>query len=319
MRRPHGSACGARRPPDRPCGAHRGDKFLKIIYPRAKNLTDNARASIHEGRLPEAFGGADRGRWSRKGATRTPASRQPKLSGPGARARASLGAHGGSALRRLPSAPRCRGPRSGGEASAPEREGSLKSNGHRGSLRTRLQTPRAGRRRNGGLAEVLGDVFSRDIAPPGGREAIRPAGPVGRLRVSRKLVCARTPVSRAALTFCGALDRKPRALKCAARTGVHVQQIRSRRKAMCEPHARIPSPGGGGSVNTGGASRGGVELGAKGSPHPDAHCVRADPPPPGEGEAEHAARSAGTRRHVRISCGRRALRRSLHDKVQRGC
>src|SRR5437764_11211141 len=85
------------------------------------------------GAPPEAFAGADRGRWSRQGATRTPASRQPKLHGPGARARASLGAHGGSAVRRLPSARRRRWPRSGGEASAPEREGSLKSNAHRGS------------------------------------------------------------------------------------------------------------------------------------------------------------------------------------------
>src|ERR1041385_1569434 len=65
-------------------GSARGDNFAKIIYPRSQNLPDNRRASIHEGRLPEAFGGADRGRWSRKGATRTPASRQPKPNGPGA-------------------------------------------------------------------------------------------------------------------------------------------------------------------------------------------------------------------------------------------
>jgi hypothetical protein len=130
----------------------REDNSAKISYPRAKNLTDNARASIHEGRLPEAFGGADRGRWSRQGATRTPASRQPKLSGPGARARAS----GRFGAMRAPSG--CPPParsgdlQSGGEASAPEREGSLKSNDHRGRRRIRLQTPRAGRRRNGGLA-----------------------------------------------------------------------------------------------------------------------------------------------------------------------
>src|SRR5438067_10341638 len=35
--------------------------------------------------------GADRGRWFRKGATRTPAPRQPKLPGPGAPAARHLG------------------------------------------------------------------------------------------------------------------------------------------------------------------------------------------------------------------------------------
>jgi hypothetical protein len=66
----------------------------KIIYPRPEIPPDNARASIHEGRLRRRLGGADRGRWSRQGATRTPASRQPKLHGPGAPIRASLGARG---------------------------------------------------------------------------------------------------------------------------------------------------------------------------------------------------------------------------------
>src|SRR5436305_9596915 len=43
------------------------------------------------GAPPEAFAGADRGRWSRQGATRTPAPRQPKLHGPGAPAARHLG------------------------------------------------------------------------------------------------------------------------------------------------------------------------------------------------------------------------------------
>src|SRR5215218_2996839 len=52
------------------------------------------------GALLEASWSADRGRWSRQGATRTPASRQPKLHGPGAPLRASLGALGGMSYRR---------------------------------------------------------------------------------------------------------------------------------------------------------------------------------------------------------------------------
>src|SRR3954452_22194799 len=38
-------------------------------------------------------------------------------------------------------------------------------------------------------------------------------------------------------------------------------------------------------ASTEGASRGGVRLGAKDSPHPDTRCARVDPPPPGEGKA----------------------------------
>jgi hypothetical protein len=53
--------------------------------------------------------GADRGRWSRQGATRTPASRQPKLHGPGPPA-ADHGALGGCARRRYPSPARSQGP-----------------------------------------------------------------------------------------------------------------------------------------------------------------------------------------------------------------
>jgi hypothetical protein len=49
------------------------------------------------------------------------------------------GTHGGGVVRRLPSARRRRWSPSGGEASAPEREGSLKSNGHRGSRSIRLK------------------------------------------------------------------------------------------------------------------------------------------------------------------------------------
>src|SRR6185369_17051205 len=52
------------------------------------------------GALLEASWSADRGRWSRQGATRTPAPRQPKPHGPGAAQRASLGALGGMPYRR---------------------------------------------------------------------------------------------------------------------------------------------------------------------------------------------------------------------------
>jgi phosphomethylpyrimidine synthase len=50
-----------------------------------------------------------------------------------------------------------------------------------------------------------------------------------------------------------------------------------------------PSPGGGGSANAEGVSRGGVKLGTDKSPHP-AHLRSAqviDPPPPGEGKSQN--------------------------------
>jgi hypothetical protein len=34
----------------------RGDNFPKISYPRSKNLTDNVRALLTEGRQPVTFG-----------------------------------------------------------------------------------------------------------------------------------------------------------------------------------------------------------------------------------------------------------------------
>jgi hypothetical protein len=84
--------------------------------------------------------GWDRGRWPvKRGAKTYTPPRQPKLHGPDALAGASLGTHGGGVVRRLPSARRRRWSPSGGEASAPEREGSLKSNDHRGSRSIRLK------------------------------------------------------------------------------------------------------------------------------------------------------------------------------------
>ena len=103
------------------------------------------------GALLEASWSADRGRWLQQGATRTPALKQPKLSGPGAlaaRHRGLLvaGRTGGAnrpglsrSLQRWIGVLR--------ESKAPERSV------HRGSLSIRLQTPRAGRWRNGGLAD----------------------------------------------------------------------------------------------------------------------------------------------------------------------
>ena len=73
-----------------------------------------------------------------------------------------------------------------------------------------------------------------------------------------------------------------------------------RRTVRKKPRTRSPSPGGGGSasMSKANASRGGVSLNDS-SPHPDAHFVRVDPPPPGEGGSEYAERAA---RH----CGVRA-------------
>src|ERR1041385_7751756 len=160
-------------------GSARGDNFAKIIYPRSQNLPDNARASIHEGRLPEAFGGADRGRWSRKGATRTPASRQPKLLWSRRASRAPLGALGGVPYRR------CQPPRRVEAPAAVERvafrESEAARSVHRGLCGAGLETPRAGRRRNGGLAALPNRAaLDREMTVPLTlRERCKPAGPAG--------------------------------------------------------------------------------------------------------------------------------------------
>jgi hypothetical protein len=130
--------------------------------------------------------GADRGRWSRQGATRTPASRQPKLSGPGAPIRASLGTKGAGASA---------GPNRGFAGMSPQRWiGSAAPQGkepersvHRGSLSIRLPTPRAGRRRNGGLAVTTNRAalfekhrsacVSREAQARGSARTPRPAPP----------------------------------------------------------------------------------------------------------------------------------------------
>jgi hypothetical protein len=128
-------------------------------------------------------GGGGRGEGVQR---RTPPPRQPKLHGPGARARASLGTHGGRAVRRLPSARHCRWSPSGGEASAPEREGSPKSNDHRGSCGAGFKH----RVRDAGeLADlrfaIPDGASSKSIVPPERREAIRPAGPTRTRRPAR--------------------------------------------------------------------------------------------------------------------------------------
>src|SRR3954471_11402408 len=81
---------------------------------------------------------------------------------------------------------------------------------------------------------------------------------------------------------------------CAAATTPLVDEMVGRRPCMMfprdapsqhEPRALSPSPGGGGSASTEGASRGGVKLEAKDSPTPTFACARVDPPPPGEGRS----------------------------------
>src|SRR6476646_4987421 len=96
--------------------------------------------------------GWDRGRWpGNVGAKTDTPSRQPKLHGPGAPIRASLGTDGGrcwrghTAMHRFVPAAVDRRPRR--RARPPETASPP------GVVQSRLQTPRAGRRRNGGLAE----------------------------------------------------------------------------------------------------------------------------------------------------------------------
>src|SRR5438270_1892199 len=61
--------------------------------------------------------------------------------------------------------------------------------------------------------------------------------------------------------------------------------------ATREPHTRLPSPGGGGSTRAKRVSGWG-EVSQKGVTPPRlASAMLADPPPPGEGEAERAARA----------------------------
>jgi phosphomethylpyrimidine synthase len=71
-------------------------------------------------------------------------------------------------------------------------------------------------------------------------------------------------------------------------TGKHLaRNFPNTPKPMRGIDSPLPSPGGGGSANAEGVSRGGVKLDAKDSPHP-AHLRSAqviDPPPPGEGSA----------------------------------
>jgi hypothetical protein len=90
-------------------------------------------------------------------------------------------------------------------------------------------------------------ALSRSLAPPDRREGIRPAGPVRRLRVFRKLVCARTPASRAALISGGVSRCKPRtqiAPRERGRLPMTCGEIS--RDAMRESQARSPSPSRGG-------------------------------------------------------------------------
>jgi hypothetical protein len=137
-----------------------------------------------------------------KGATRTPASRQPKLHGPGAPAARHWGLWV-AAARAMPIAPPAsRGPRSGGEVSRRKPRKPEKVSPP-GVVRSRLQTSRAGRRRDGGLAvSTIGRRFF---------EKHRPAC------VSREAQARGSgidPASRAALTFLAVLfgmRRSPRA------------------------------------------------------------------------------------------------------------
>ncbi len=207
--------------------------------------------------------GADRGRWSRKGATRTPASRQPKLHGPDALAGASLGTHGGGVVRRLPSARCCRWSPSGGEAPAPEREGSLKSNGHRGSCG-------AGFKHRARDAREMADLrsYRRRLS------AARRSGP----RVRQDPGVPRRPHFSS-----GAATRKTRAQTRRGKEKVCLECEESATRSNTLPwrgrvgEQRSCETGWGGDCE---------EV----SPHPAARFTRVDPPPPGEGQ--HRARGA---------------------------
>jgi hypothetical protein len=129
--------------------------------------------------------------------------RQPKPHGPEALAGASLGAHGGSAVRRLPAARFCRWPRSGGQAFKPEREGSLKSNDHRGLCGASFKH----RARDAGeLADLRFDypdgASSKSIVPLRCCEVPKPAGP------SRTRRPARPSLSGCALANLGRETRR---------------------------------------------------------------------------------------------------------------
>ena len=210
---------------------------------------------------------------SRTGATRTPDVAAAEAAAVPARQPRATGGSGRHAVPAVPSRPGMSRPPQRWIGSAPDRKGAEPERSvHRGSRRIRLQTPRAGRWRNGGLAEceIRTASSSRSIVPlASSREAASP-------RVRQDPGVPRRPHF-----FAAVLGWRDSGAKASARTGA--AEFGRTDDTKRELQARLPSPGGGGSASAEGASRGGVALKRKESPHPDAHYVRVDPAPPGEG------------------------------------
>ena len=91
----------------------------------------------------------------------------------------------------------------------------------------------------------------------------------------------RAPASRATLIFPGgAAFRKARARMCREKENACVEMRSEAGRRLDHP----PLEGEGRRSERSELSRGGVKLCCeRESPHPDAHCIRVDPPPPGEG------------------------------------
>jgi hypothetical protein len=119
----------------------RSMRATKKSYPRDLACPHIAIRLDPRGALHEASCRADRGRWPRMGATRTPNARRLKSHGPGAPAARHTGPIGRTPYqRRRPSG-----------VLGPEQRWIAKSV-HRGPCEGKPKTPRAGRRRHGGLA-----------------------------------------------------------------------------------------------------------------------------------------------------------------------
>jgi hypothetical protein len=140
------------------------------------------------GARPVASVVADRGRWPRPGAKRTPNARRPKLHGPGLPT-AGHRALGGDCRTAVPTVRRSQRPKAVDRKVSPP-----------GAVQSKPQTPRAGRRREDGLAVTpIGRRPGRVAVPPRPRERPGPVGPFG------------PPASRATLTCGGAIWNEARA------------------------------------------------------------------------------------------------------------
>jgi len=131
------------------------------------------------GAPPEAFTGADRGRWLRTGATRTPNARQPKLHGPGAPAARHRGllAAGRTGGANRPGVPR---PLKRWKGFLADEDGSPKGQSTGGRAEQASNTARGTpeKWRTCGTTKPSG-ASSKSIAQLQLRERLRPAGPSG--------------------------------------------------------------------------------------------------------------------------------------------